>query len=60
MHSHEVGRFQPLRINVDLEAEQIPNEHDSLDDIVDYAVIESKIRNLVRNDHIRMVETLKR
>jgi dihydroneopterin aldolase len=57
IHGHEQGMPQPVRINVDLEAEASPRE-DSVEDVVDYESIANGIRDIITAGHINLAETL--
>ena len=58
VHHHEVGKMQPVRINVDLGVEDLLDLGDSLAKVVDYGVIEGKIRAILAEGHLNLVETL--
>ena len=58
VHRHEEGKMQPIRINVDLAVEDLIDLGDDLAKVVDYGVIEKKIRGLIAEGHVRLVETL--
>jgi dihydroneopterin aldolase len=58
VYHHEEGRTQPIRINVDLAVEDLIDLGDDLTKVVDYAVIEKKIRGLIAEGHVRLAETL--
>ena len=55
---HEEGKHQPVRINVDLAVEDLIDLGDDLAKVVDYGSIDKKIRTLIAEGHIRLVETL--
>jgi 7,8-dihydroneopterin aldolase/epimerase/oxygenase len=55
---HEEGKHQPVRINVDLAVEDLIDLGDDLAKVVDYGGIDKKIRALIAQGHIRLVETL--
>jgi dihydroneopterin aldolase len=55
---HEHGKEQPVRINVDLAVEDLIDLGDDLTKVVDYGVIEDKIRSIIGEGHIRLIETL--
>jgi 7,8-dihydroneopterin aldolase/epimerase/oxygenase len=55
---HEHGKQQPVRINVDLAVEDLIDLGDDLSKVVDYGVIEDKIRAIIAQGHIRLIETL--
>jgi dihydroneopterin aldolase len=56
VHASEVGIFQPLSIDVELDASIVFDE--SLESSVDYEMVARAARALVADRHIRMVETL--
>ena len=58
VHHHEVGKMQPVRINVDLAVEDLIDLGDQLSKVVDYGVIEAKIRAILAEGHLNLVETL--
>ena len=58
VHHHEVGITQPVRINVDLAVEDLIDLGDDLKKVVDYGVIEGKIRDILAEGHLNLVETL--
>jgi dihydroneopterin aldolase len=58
VHHHEVGTNQPVRINVDLAVEDLIDLGDDLKKVVDYGVIEGKIRAIIAEGHLNLVETL--
>jgi len=58
IHSHEHGKVQPVRINVDLAVEDAVKIEDKLDQVVDYGEITERIRNIVAAGHINLAETL--
>jgi dihydroneopterin aldolase len=55
---HEVGKMQPVRINLDLAVEDLIDLGDDLTKVVDYGVIEAKIRAILNEGHVNLVETL--
>ena len=55
---HEVGKVQPVRINLDLAVEDLIDLNDDLAKVVDYGVIEAKIRAILAEGHLNLVETL--
>ena len=55
---HEHGKEQPVRVNVDLAVEDLIDLGDDLSKVVDYGVIEDKIRAIIAEGHIRLIETL--
>ena len=58
VYRHEVGKMQPVRINVDLAVEDLIDLGDELKKVVDYGVIEAKIRAILAQGHLNLVETL--
>ena len=58
VYRHEEGRTQPVRINVDLATDDIADAKDMLENVVDYAVIEKRIRAIIAEGHVRLAETL--
>jgi len=58
IYGHEKIKLQPIRINVDLGVEDLPGAHDRLEEVVDYAEIDGKIRAIVNAGHINLAETL--
>jgi dihydroneopterin aldolase len=58
VYHHEVGKVQPVRINVDLAVEDLIDLDDDLRKVVDYGVIEAKIRAILAEGHLNLVETL--
>ncbi len=58
MWRHEHGKQQPVRINVDLAVEDLIDLCDDLATVVDYGAIETKVRGLIAEGHIRLIETL--
>src|SRR6201986_4102138 len=57
-YGHEQGKLQPVRINVDLEVEDVIAVEDRLEKVVDYASIEQRIRAIIGAGHINLAETL--
>ena len=58
VYHHEVGKMQPVRINVDLAVEDVADLSDDLAKVVDYGVIEGKIRAILAEGHLNLIETL--
>ena len=58
VHGHEQGKLQPVRINVDLATDDFPDAKDMLENVVDYHVIEKRIRAIIAEGHVRLAETL--
>ena len=58
VYRHEVGKTQPVRINVDLAVEDLIDLGDDLTKVVDYGVIEGKIRAIIAEGHLNLIETL--
>ena len=57
IHGHEQGMPQPVRINVELEAEA-SSRKDSVEEVVDYETIANTIRDIITSGHINLAETL--
>ena len=57
IHGHEQGMPQPVRINVELQAEASPHK-DSVEEVVDYETIANTIRDIITSGHINLAETL--
>jgi dihydroneopterin aldolase len=57
IHGHEQGMPQPVRINVELEAEASPR-HDTAEEVVDYETIANMTREIIASGHINLAETL--
>jgi 7,8-dihydroneopterin aldolase/epimerase/oxygenase len=58
VYRHEEGRMQPVRINVDLGTDDTADTKDMLENVVDYHVIEKRIRAIIAEGHVRLAETL--
>ncbi len=58
IYTHEYGKVQPVRINVDLAVEDAVKIDDKLDQVVDYAEITQSIRELIAAGHINLIETM--
>jgi len=58
VYRQEEGRTQPVRINVDLATEEVADAQDMLENVVDYHVIEKRIRAIIAEGHVRLAETL--
>jgi dihydroneopterin aldolase len=58
VYAREEGRTQPVRINVDLATEDLADTKDMLENVVDYHVIEKRIRAIIAEGHVRLAETL--
>lgn len=58
IHSHEHGKTQKVRINVDLGVDDNAVTGDRLDEVVDYGAITRKIRSLAAAGHIALAETM--
>jgi dihydroneopterin aldolase len=58
VYRHEEGKMQPVRINLDLGVEDIADTEDKLENVVDYAQLENRIRAIVSEGHVRLAETL--
>ena len=57
VYRQEEGRTQKVRINVDLATDDIAAQ-DMLENVVDYHVIEKRIRAILAEGHVRLAETL--
>jgi dihydroneopterin aldolase len=58
VYRHEEDKMQPVRINLDLGVEDVPDTKDRLENVVDYAILEARIRAIVAEGHVRLAETL--
>lgn len=58
VYRHEEGRMQPVRINVDLATDDIADAQDMLENVVDYHVIEKRIRTIIAEGHVKLAETV--
>jgi dihydroneopterin aldolase len=58
VYRHEEGKMQPVRINLDLGVEDVMDTGDKLENVVDYAVFEARIRAIIGEGHVRLAETL--
>jgi 7,8-dihydroneopterin aldolase/epimerase/oxygenase len=58
VYRQEEGRTQKVRINVDLATDDIADAGDMLENVVDYHVIEKRIRGIIAEGHVRLAETL--
>ena len=58
VYRQEEGRTQPVRINVDLATDEVADAQDMLENVVDYHVIEKRIRAIIAEGHVRLAETL--
>ena len=47
VYRQEEGRTQPVRINVDLATDELADAQDMLENVVDYHVIEKRIRAII-------------
>lgn len=57
VYSHEHGKTQPIRINVDLTVSEIAHA-DNLENVVCYRTVTDRIKELVAARHVKLVETL--
>lgn len=57
VYRHEVGKTQPIRVNVDLTVAEAAHG-DSLENVVCYATVVEKIKSIVAEGHLKLVETL--
>jgi dihydroneopterin aldolase len=58
VNRHEEGQMQPVRINLDLGAEDVIDAGDRLENVVDYAILEARVRAIISEGHVRLAETL--
>jgi dihydroneopterin aldolase len=58
IYSHEKGKTQKVRLNVDMAVSDAPVMEDRLESVVDYADITRKVRKLVAGGHVALAETL--
>tara|TARA_B100000315_G_scaffold245665_1_gene271857 strand:+ start:8334 stop:8756 length:423 start_codon:yes stop_codon:yes gene_type:complete len=59
VHTHEKKKPQRLRINLDLAVKETPTAiEDRLSDVVSYEDVADRIRSLVTDGHVNLVETL--
>jgi len=58
IYSHEKGKTQKVRLNVDMAVTDAPVKEDRLESVVDYADITRKVRKLVAGGHVALAETL--
>jgi 7,8-dihydroneopterin aldolase/epimerase/oxygenase len=58
VYHHEVGKTQPVRINLDLAVEDMIDLGDDLTKVVDYGVIAARIQAIIQAGHVNLVETL--
>ena len=57
VYRQEEGRTQKVRINVDLATDDIAAQ-DMLENVVDYHIIEKRIRAIIAEGHVRLAETM--
>ena len=59
VYKREKGKFQPVRINVDLTVEEADGEvGDKLENVVDYGAVVEGIKSILAQGHLNLVETL--
>ncbi len=58
IYSHEKGKTQKVRLNVDMAVDDTPVTDDKLESVVDYGAITRKVRALVAGGHVALAETL--
>ncbi len=58
IYSHEKGKTQKVRLNVDMAVDDTPVMEDRLESVVDYGAITRKVRKLVAGGHVALAETL--
>tara|TARA_R110000850_G_scaffold84604_2_gene181682 strand:- start:25 stop:432 length:408 start_codon:yes stop_codon:yes gene_type:complete len=57
VYKHEIGHTQPIRINIDLTVSEAAHG-DHLENVVCYATVVDRIREIVASGHLNLVETL--
>lgn len=58
VYEHEKGGFcQPMRFNIDLTVREVAHS-DALENVVCYEKIVNKVKNLLTEGHVNLVETL--
>ena len=57
VYKHEKGGTQPVRVNIDLTVAEAVHG-DSLDNVVCYATVVERIRSIVAEGHLNLVEIL--
>jgi len=57
VHGHEQGMPQPVRINIELDAEIAPSG-DRVEDTIDYEWAANAARDVVASGHINLAETM--
>lgn len=57
VYRHELGMTQPIRVNVDLTVAEVAHG-DNLENVVCYATVVDKIKSIVAEGHLKLVETL--
>ena len=58
VYRHEEGKTQTVRFNVALGVLDDKDLQDRLEKVVDYGVIEARIRAIIAEGHVRLAETL--
>ena len=58
VYRQEEDRTQKVRINLDLATDEVADAQDMLENVVDYHVIEKRIRAIIAEGHVRLAETL--
>jgi dihydroneopterin aldolase len=58
VYRQEEGHSQRVRLNVDLATDETGDAQDMLENVVDYHVIEKRIRAIIAEGHVRLAETL--
>ena len=58
VYRHEEGKTQTVRFHVDLGVLDDKDLQDRLEKVVDYGVIEARIRAIIAEGHVRLAETL--
>lgn len=57
VYQHEHGRTQPIRVNVDLTVNEAAHG-DLISNVVSYEIVVNRIRDIVNEGHLKLVETL--
>ncbi len=58
-YDHEMGRTQPVTINIDMQVAEPSNPiSDNLEDVVCYNRISNSVQDIIDDGHIKLVETL--
>ncbi len=57
IYQHEQGQSQPIRVNVDLTVNEAHHD-DQIANVVSYEIVVNRIRDIVEEGHLNLVETL--